>query len=65
MSSPKIRHRLKLMHVVGMLVSIGVVIYGFLWAIPNLGVYGFVWTGLMLVIAAINLYRLIRAFLNS
>jgi hypothetical protein len=43
----------------GLVVNLAMVAIGVLWAIPNLGFFGFVWTGLAIVISVLNARRLL------
>lgn len=43
-------------YILGAVVSLALTLLGFLWAIPELGFFGIVWTGLVFAIAMYNAY---------
>ena len=45
--------------ILGVAVSIVMIGVGLFWAIPNLGLFGLVWTGFAVVIAVTNIRRLV------
>jgi hypothetical protein len=50
-----------IMFLLGMIVTGAMVAFGITWAIPKLGLFGILWTGLAIAIAAVNAWRFLRA----
>jgi hypothetical protein len=46
--------------VLGLAVNVAIIAIGVFWAIPNLGFFGLIWTGLAIVIGAVNARRLLQ-----
>lgn len=57
---PKPPAPLRAMSVMGLLVGIVMLAIGLLWVIPNAGPFGFFWTGMIVVILAVNGWRFYR-----
>jgi hypothetical protein len=44
----------------GLVVNVAIIAIGVFWAIPNLGFFGLIWTGLAIVIAVVNTRRFLQ-----